>query len=66
MNSTKIFLKNDISFDFEIYYVKLKYTDISFVETIFGNPTPPFKIEIRLVYLEGNVCKDAKNHELQN
>ena len=56
-----------------IYYLiskftmlKLKYTDINFIKAIFGNPTPPFKIEIRLVYPEGNVCKDAKNHELQN
>ena len=27
--------------------------------------TRPFKMEIRLVYIEGNVCKDTKNHELQ-
>ena len=26
---------------------------------------PPFKMEIRIVYTEGNVCKDTKNHELQ-
>ena len=43
-------------FDLEIYIVKLKYTDT----------TTPFKMEIRLVYTEGNVCKDTKNHELQS
>ena len=40
----------------EIYIVKLKY----------ANTTTPFKMEIRLVYTDGNVCKDAKNHELQS
>ena len=40
------------------------YTDINFIKVICDNPTPPFKMEIRLVYTEGNVCKDTKNHEL--
>ena len=43
-------------FDLEIYIVKLKYTD-----TIL-----PFKMEIRIVYTEENVCKNIKNHELQS
>ena len=50
------FLKNAQLFDLEIYIVKLKYTDT----------TPPFQMEFRLVYTEGNVCKDTKNHELQS
>ena len=50
----------------EIYNVKLKYTDINFIKAICGNPSPPFKMEIGLVYTEGNACKDTKNHELQN
>ena len=33
----------------------MKYTD-----TI-----PPFKMEIKILYTEGNVCKDTKNHKLQ-
>ena len=55
LNYTK-FLKNDKLFDLEIYIVKLKYTD-----TI-----PAFKMEIRIFYTEGNVCKDIKNCELQS
>ena len=39
-----------------MYIAKLKYTD----------STPPFKMEIRNIYIEGNVCKDTKNHELQS
>ena len=50
------FLKNDKSFDLEIYIVKLKYIDT----------TPPFEEWIRLVYTEGNVCKNTRNHELQS
>ena len=50
------FLKTDNLFDLEIYIVKLKYAD-----TI-----PPFKMEIRIVYTEGNVCKDTKNYELKS
>ena len=46
--------------------VILKYTDINLIKAICGNPTHPFKMEIRVVYTEGNVCKDTKNHELQN
>ena len=65
MNSTKKFLKYKL-FDLEIYYVKLKYTDIDFIKAIYGNTTAPFKMEIRLVYTEENVSKDTKNHELQN
>ena len=53
-------------FVLEIYYVKLKYTDINFIKAIYGNTTPPFKMEIRFVYTEGYVCKDTKMHELQN
>ena len=32
------------------------YTQINFINAIFGNPTLPFKMEIRLVYNETNVC----------
>ena len=53
-------------FDLEIYYVKLKCTDINFIKAICGNTTPPFKMEIRFVYTEGNACEDTKIHELQN
>ena len=52
------FLKNDKLFDFETYYVKLKYTDINFMKAICESTTSPFKKEIRLVYIEGNLCKD--------
>ena len=34
----------------------MKYTDT----------TPPFKMEIRIVYTEGNVCKYTKKYELQS
>ena len=54
-------------FDLEIYNVKLKYTDINSIKAICGNPTSPFKMEIRLAHTEVNVCQDIKkNHELQN
>ena len=46
--------------------VKLKYNDINIIKAICGNPTPSLKMEIRLVYTEGDVCKDTKNNELQN
>ena len=49
-------MKNDKLFDLGIYIAKLKNIDT----------TPPFKIEIRLVYTEGNVCRYTKNHELQS
>ena len=49
-------MKNDKLFDLKIYIVKLKYTIT----------TPPFKMEIRIVYTKVDVCKDIKNHELQN
>ena len=48
MNSRK-FLKNDKLFDLEIYYAKLKYFGINFINAICENPITPFKIEIRLV-----------------
>ena len=41
------------------------YTHINLIKVICGNTTLPFKIEIRVVYSEGNMCKDTKNHELQ-
>ena len=44
----------------------MMYTDINFIKAICGNPTPPFKMEIRLVYNEGNVCKDKKNYVLES
>ena len=44
----------------EIYKVKLKCTDINFIEAICGNPTPPFKMDIILVHIEGNVFKDTE------
>ena len=34
-------------------------------EKLFTDTTPPFKIEIRLVYIEGNVYKDRKSNKLQ-
>ena len=46
-------------FDLENYKVKLKCTDINFIKAICGNPTPPFKMDIVLVHIEGNVCKDT-------
>ena len=42
----------------------MKYIEINFIKTICRNPTLPFEMESRLVYTEGNVCKDIKNHEL--
>ena len=42
------------------------YNDINVIKAICGSPTLPFKMAIRLVYAEGNVFKDTKNHELQN
>ena len=33
---------------------------MKYIDTI-----PPFKMEIKIVYTEGNACKDTKNHELQ-
>ena len=48
-------MKSDKLFDLEIFVLKMKHTDT----------TRPFKVEIRLVYIEGNVCKDTKNYELQ-
>ena len=54
------FLKNDKLFDLEIYNVKLKCTDISFIKAICRNPTSSFKMEIRLVYTEENVRKETK------
>ena len=55
MNWTE-FLKTDNLFDLEIYIVKLKYT----------HTIPPFKMEIRIVYTEGNVRKDTKNYGLKS
>ena len=55
LDPTKISEKWEL-FGLEIYAAKLKYTDT----------TPLFKMEIRLIYTEGNVCKDTKNHELQS
>ena len=53
------FLQNNKLFDLEIYNVKLEFTGI---KDIWGNPIPPYKMEIRLVHTEGNVCKDTRNH----
>ena len=50
------FLQNEKIFHLGIYIVELVYTDTS----------PPFKMEIRIVYTEANVCKDTKNHEVQS
>ena len=49
-----------------MYNVKLKYIETIFIKAICGNPILLFEMEIRLVYTEGNVYKDTKNHELQN
>ena len=49
-----------------MYNVKLKYTEINVIKAICGNPTLSFKMEVRLVYTEGSLCKDTKNHEVQN
>ena len=35
---------------------KLKYTDTIFIKAICENLTPPFKMESRLAYTEGNMC----------
>ena len=43
-------------FDLETDIVKLKYSD-----TI-----PLFRLDLRIGYTEGNVCKDIKNCELQS
>ena len=40
--------------------VKLKHTEINVINAICGNPTLPFKMEIRPVYDVRNVCKDTK------
>ena len=48
-------MKNAKLFDWEIFIVKLFHC----------YTTRSFKMEIRLVYIEGNVCKYTKNHELQ-
>ena len=48
-----------------IWKITMKYTDINLSKAICKNPTPRFKMKIRLIYTEGNVCKDTKNHELQ-
>ena len=48
-------MKNDKLFDLEIWNIKLKYTKINFIKVICGNPTLPFKMEIRLVYTEAEV-----------
>lgn len=55
INSTKISGKWYIVW-FGNLYVKVKQTDINFIKATRGNPTPPYKKEIRLVYTEGNVC----------
>ena len=59
-------MKNDKLFDLQIYNIKLKYIDINFIKAICENHTPPFKMEIRLVYAEGNMFEDTKSHELPN
>ena len=53
-------------FHLETYNVKLSYNHINFIKAICENPTPFFKMEIRVVYIEGNVCKYTEHHELQN
>ena len=57
LNSTKISERR--LFHLEIYNVKLQYAEINFVKAIFRNPTLPLKMEITLVYTEGNLCKDT-------
>ena len=39
-------LKNNKLFDFEMCYVKLKYTDINFIKAICENPTRSFRLVI--------------------
>ena len=60
-------------FDLEILKIyltlskfKLTYTGINFMKTIFESLTPPFEMDIRLAYIEVDIFKDTKNHELQN
>ena len=62
MNSTKIF---EEMINCLIWKITMKFTAINLSKAICKNPTPRFKMKIRLVYTEGNVCKDTKNHELQ-
>ena len=38
--------------------------DIAFVLAILENPILTFRMENRLVYTKGNVCKGTKNHKL--
>ena len=40
--------------------VKLKCTEINFIKAICGNTSLPFKMESKLVYTEGAVCKIQK------
>ena len=44
----------------------MNYADINFIKAICENTTPFFKMEVRLIDTEKNMCKDAKNHELQS
>ena len=39
----------------------MKCTEVNFIKAICGNSTIPFKIKIKLVYTEGDVCKDTKS-----
>ena len=36
------------------------YTKIDVIQSICGNPTLPFKKEIRLVYTEANACVEIQ------
>ena len=39
---------------------------LNFIISIFESATRPFKLEMKLIYTEENVCKDTKIHELSN
>ena len=38
----------------------MKCPEVNFIKAICGNSTIPFKIKIKTVYTEADVCKDAK------
>ena len=65
MNSTKIFKNWQIVW-LENLHVKMKYTDSILLWLSVEILLLPLKMEIGLVYVDGYVCKDTKNHELQN
>ena len=54
------YVKNNKFSDLEIFWAKLRWIYINFVRTFCENPTPPSKMENRLVYTKGNVIKGTR------